>query len=104
MPPDSVVPLDQEVIDIGMSKRSIRQRLDGFEQTALKPCRGKKSSAWKYRNEFVQDYDELINFAGLFVSWRTFPWSLNEGVFDYEQRLLREYRDKWGRRPAINQR
>jgi hypothetical protein len=101
-PPQIVDPCDEAVIDIGMAdKQTIRQRLNGFQSVAL-TGRGGKSSGWPYRNSFVRSYEELINFAGLYVSWRTFPWPGNESIAVYEDRLLKEYRSTWMRRPAIN--
>ncbi|MCI0359603.1 MAG: hypothetical protein L0211_14095, partial [Planctomycetaceae bacterium] len=100
--PEIVDPLAFEVIDIGMAgSQKIDQRLHGFEQVALTGWGG-KSSGWTYHTEFVKDYDQLVNFTGLYASWIELPdWDVRE-IASHENWFLVEFMGKWDRRPRIN--
>lgn len=108
--PTSVEPLNSCVIDIGMSasrKVSIAGRLDGFQLVALTgrapPFLG-KSSGWTYRVNFVREYEQLVNFKGLYVSWIRMDDRSKPEIARAERDYLNAYCAMHNMRPAINRR
>lgn len=104
MPEAEVCPLNRNVIYIGYSghpknRRTIANRLDEFEQTAL----GKigHSTGWTYRTEFVKDWSSLLVFHNTYVSWKTYSRD-SEHPRTLEKSLIADYLSQWGERPFLN--
>ena len=105
LPEQEANPLSKSVIYIGYSghqqnRRTIAQRLDEFEQTALGELG--HSAGWTYRTEFVSDWECLMLFRNTYVTWKAYGRETADHPRDAEKQLIAQFRTMWGERPFLN--
>lgn len=105
LPERDADPLSEHVIYIGYAghlrnRRTIAQRLDEFEQTALGELG--HSAGWTYRTEFVRDWESLMLFRNTHVTWNAYDQDKAEHPREAERSLIAQFRSMWGERPFLN--